>query len=511
MIRPGESYYRVSASQHNTELIPIGSARRRTDIDGKPRASIEHELGILDQFAFASRFSTIPLRDGRQRLFASGGVRNSFNRAYSAVDLTIGTGLALQGAIQTRLKNLNVAARSTQLFYDFESEQFPARNHQTRNQSRIRFNGMLPGQEHVRIPFSITLQNDYFSDLGNRTRLSNRLSTRARGINFIHNANLHRQPTGDYFYNGSLVARRRTRILSPEAQFAYSADQGLRRYEVGSRWRINGDTQAQASVTHNVRTPQDVIFRTGINQQLNRFSWGANFGASARGRLSVGATITSSFGYDPRTERWEPDSHSLTTAGAVVPRVFWDKSHDGVFNEEVDEPIDEARFIVNRSRRRDHETDEQGLAVLPNMPSNDFVDIKLERRSLYDPFFVPTPEGHSVVPRPGAPTYIDFPVVMTGEVDGTVQMKRHGVAQPVPNVVIELVNADGDIVQEAASAFDGFFLLDFIVPGQYTVRISPEQLQGRNMEGSDEIEIEIGVDGTIVSGQNFELRRLSTE
>lgn len=512
MITPGEDNYRVSISQHNTDLIPLGTLDRETDVDGRPRIVAEYERGISEAFAVATTMNTLPLRDGRQRFYTTVGVRNSLSRAYTTFDLIAGRGLGIQAATQTRISDYNLVAESAYFFAGFDTERIPRRTHSVRNRTRIRFNGILPFDEALRVPFRLTLENDRLSDLGHRTTLSNRLSTRVSDFVFVHSSQLLRQPEGALSLHGSLSTRRRSRTVSPNAQISYGTTGGIRTAQLGANWRIHNDMQARGDFVQQFGEHSDTTLRTGLNHRLDPFTWGANIGYSYRGGFSIGATISSSFGHNPQTERWEPDSHTLTSSGVVVPRVFWDKSQDGVFNPDVDEPIDEAEFRVNRVSRSDYQTDETGRARLPQVPTNDFVDVKVDKSSLYDPFFVPDPEGHSVVTRPGTVTFVDFPVVMTGEIDGTVRFDRgDGQFHPAANIGLQLVDETGEVVDETRSAFDGFYLFDFIKPGTYEVRILPEQIGNLHLEVPDEVVVDIDVDGTIVTGQDFNLRRFDSE
>lgn len=58
--------------------------------------------------------------------------------------------------------------------------------------------------------------------------------------------------------------------------------------------------------------------------------------------------------------------------------------------------------------------------------------------------------------RPSAPWRVDFAVVSTGEIDGVIYRQGNEGADPTGEVLVQLVNNKGDIIQEVESQYDGF-------------------------------------------------------
>ena len=105
---------------------------------------------------------------------------------------------------------------------------------------------------------------------------------------------------------------------------------------------------------------------------------------------------------------------------------------------------------------------------------------------------------------------LEFPVSITGEIDGTVYLKNRKGKSGVSSVNLQLVDSNGKVVKETNTAFDGFYLLDFIIPGRYRLRVSPEQLLRLKLNASPKEEVvEIGMDGTVISGIDFLLERIA--
>ena len=97
-------------------------------------------------------------------------------------------------------------------------------------------------------------------------------------------------------------------------------------------------------------------------------------------------------------------------------------------------------------------------------------------------------------------TSVDFPVLISGEVTGTVRRVRDGKKQEASGVVVQLVDAHGQVVMETKTAYDGFYDLTLIVPGRYELRVSPEQAARLDLVVPAPRPITIAASGTILDG-----------
>jgi hypothetical protein len=135
-------------------------------------------------------------------------------------------------------------------------------------------------------------------------------------------------------------------------------------------------------------------------------------------------------------------------------------------------------------------------------------NIGLVTASLGDPTWVPLIGGVRVVPRPGHAQEIDFPVIETGEIDGTTYFREvSGQYRAAGNVNMELVNARGRVVQTTKSAFDGFYVFDSVPDGTYLVRVDPSQTAKLGLAQVRPYQFTISHENPQVSGINFKLQR----
>ena len=103
----------------------------------------------------------------------------------------------------------------------------------------------------------------------------------------------------------------------------------------------------------------------------------------------------------------------------------------------------------------------------------------------------PTPQGSLSRCGRGPPAMLEFPVVSTGEIDGTVYRGKGEWASAVSDAVIQLVDTGGKVVSEVKSAFDGFYLFSYVRPGTYILRVDPDQAARLNLIAPSPRQIEI--------------------
>ena len=204
-----------------------------------------------------------------------------------------------------------------------------------------------------------------------------------------------------------------------------------------------------------------------LSQRSGSRSWGLTAGLDTESGMSLGLSFSHSFGRLPYGG-WQECPETLTSAAMTSVQVFLDKNGDGK-RDAGEPPLRDVGFFVNDSSGRTV-TDSNGVALLTGLPAYEPARLRISRSTLEDPMWVPARDDLVVRGRPGASGRLLMPVTPTGEVNGTVYGTRSGERCGQGAVDLELVNAAGEVVKTARSAYDGFYCFSEVPVGSYTVR-----------------------------------------
>jgi hypothetical protein len=190
----------------------------------------------------------------------------------------------------------------------------------------------------------------------------------------------------------------------------------------------------------------------------------------------------------------------LAGSGAVSGRAFLDANGNGLMDA-GEKAIADAGFLLNGAGQPAR-TDAAGEAFLPNISPNQGVDLALATSTLEDPFWKPASDGVRILPRPGKVAIVEFPVLVSGEITGTVYLRRDGKAREASGVELELVDQKGVVVRTVRTAFDGFYDITEIKPGGYTLSVTAEHVV-RLRVAAPSRGVKILPSGTVLDGVDF--------
>ena len=206
--------------------------------------------------------------------------------------------------------------------------------------------------------------------------------------------------------------------------------------------------------------------------------------------------------------QWNFDALPKADGGAASVRVFLDDNGNGVMDA-GEEPLENVALMVNGSRAPVR-TNAAGIALLDRLPTRKNVDISIDTQTLEDPYWVPQLKGVRLVPRPGRVAELDFPVVLTSEIDGTVYLVEKRAKRGMGDVLIELLDTQRRVAATIKSSSDGYYIIPAVVQGRYSLRIAPEQLRRFELVDPGERDIIILPDGKFINGIDFLLSRNPT-
>ena len=204
--------------------------------------------------------------------------------------------------------------------------------------------------------------------------------------------------------------------------------------------------------------------------------------------------LSAEFSFSQENRRkWVVRNKAMANEGRLKTRVFLDHDYDGVFSP-ADEPIAGVRFS-GRQDWKSKATLEDGIVYLPGLRAQTSSRLLLEKESLADPYWRTAFDRARIVSHPGGLQHLDIPVAVTSEAEGSVALDLGIKERPLGGIPITAKTKDGRIVAEIISEFDGYFILEGLLPGNYWLEISPEALARFSVEKLPPIAF------TIVSGQ----------
>lgn len=482
----GKVYYRVAVTQHERDVIPVGNDDEfGTPDQGSERLSTEFSYGIADAVSLESNLVSLPLEDGSREHYASAGLRSAFWGMLADAQLTQAFNNEAQAGLvrlQTNLGTFNIVMEHNEFLDGFKSEQADSITDPFVRHSAARLDGAL--NIGLSRPIGFGLGGEYQEHESGRTVhiLSNRLSTYIAGAYASHTLRYQRDEGVAGFtaldeLEGDLLLSIRPWdrwTLRGEQIYDIKPEADLENTALTAEYMLYEDLNFRSGVVKNFENEGITSYSIGLNKYFKRLLAGMDSRYSDDGEVEVGLSVSLSLGRNPHTGEWLASYKEMASDGTVAPLVYLDHNQNSTFDAE-DEPIEGAAFRVERMQQ-DETTDAQGSTLLQRIPLHQPVNVELDEKSLEDPYLLPLEKGKEVVAREGIPVAVEFPVVMTGEVDGTVYVKTPEDTKEASSVQLELLNEKGEIYARRTSSYDGFFLFEMIPLGTYYLRVSPEQL-----------------------------------
>ncbi len=446
------------------------------------------------------------------RQYANLGLRGSLPGVLLNTDYVQGfnTGHLFDVGLRTQIRHIAATFTYTDIGAGFLSSAFSAGADPVRIEEKAQLTGFVPLSSTLRLPVGVDITRDLHSsgteDLSARLRLSLNLPH----IASLTNAVQYIDHGGAHSMDGALQVLRRVAGIGLSGQLGYliSPTSKLTSVALTADRSIDEHTHWTLGWLRSMDSKQST-YAAGITHTFKSLSLGLSAAQMGPGNFMVGLQAFVAIGRHPTSGRWLFDSMSMAGSGAVSARAFIDGNGNGVYDP-TEALIPNAGFIVNRGGRLPQRTDENGLTLLSRLAPYQSTDVELDPGTLEDPQWTPTSKGVHIVPRPGKVQALDFPVVLTSEVDGTIYVNRQGKETGIGNVLVELVNGSQDVVASARSSWDGYYVMQSVRPGTYVLRISPEQLQALRITADHDVPVTVPANGDLVTGIDFHVSKTHT-
>ena len=483
--QPGEFYY--SIADHN-------------DTEEQSHVEAQFEWGLINHLAANGGVVETPVL-GEQQRYVNVGLRTYWQALILTGDLVRqqNGGSLAEAGLKTRIDGFSFDLSHAQL-NDFSSELFLPSSDPVRMRDSLKIGGLIPLGFLV-LPVTLEGTHDRLESGDDNFYAIGRVSA--------------------YLYSTALTNELRWQSLSGMKSTDGTFQISRRLVGVGFNGQLNYEIQPENRLTtaaltgtldlaegylldlgvaHTFTTPQ-TLYTAGISKNLGHFGLAINTSYATTGEVAVGMQLFVAAGMEPRRSEWMFDAQPMANTGAVSARVFLDRNLNGVLDPgEV--LIAGVGFTMNGGNLP-FRTDADGIAYLNRLPAYDYVDIAIDPTTLEDPQWVARPKGFRVVPRPGNVIVADFPVVMTSEIDGTVYLIEDETKNGIGDAQLELVDDSGKVVAWSTSSSDGYYIIQSVLPGKYTLRISPEQLSRLKLKDPGAHPVTVSPDGDFVNGVDF--------
>ena len=381
-------------------------------------------------------------------------------------------GFAWENGIQGPLRTATAGFSHTMLS-KFTSEQFQIeRGHVPRDilKGNVAFN--MFSAPTVRLTFEGA--ETYYEDGGNNFVFTQRTSTKTGPLHWFNAFQYDEFGTG---LTGELSTL--ALVMSNEIRTIFKYD--MTRITSGSL-ELQKRLSEKLSFTGGVQEAWvDGMrrFYGSLNREFKNFTLSANASVDNKEDFSVGALLSYSFGREPRNDSWFARPRSQALSGAASVFVFLDTNQNGRFDL-GEAPLKGVEITVDQ-QDSDVSTDDRGVALLSGLKPHQVTDISVSLRTLEDPFFRPNPKGLRFIPRPGKIVELEMPIIVSSELTGFVNIKGAKGNKPKRGLVLELRNAEGRLVKQVRTEADGYYLVEDLRLGSYTLQLDPKQLKANQL------------------------------
>lgn len=500
LTRPGEIRYRAQA----TEGEKFGH-----------RSLVQYEHGLNKQFTLAANIASIPLdnryihtKPEQQHNYTTAGARAFFMSMFYRADYIhdAQSGSAIDWELQSSLSGLILKLGETYFQDLFVSETFPETASPIEKHTNIALDTAIAATLLPRIPISFEMERKQYENGFVNTHYSNRLSISTHGLALTNTLNINDQTGIERNFSGNFQMSKRAFGYNFRGSLSYEfePDSGLQ----AGIFTVDGfklwDYHVNSGYSRLIESDIDEVF-FNLNRTHGAYALGLNTRYSTGGVLSLDLTFAISIGREPRTRSYKPEYRPVASQGSMSVLAYLDKNAND--RQDPGEPGLQDTTVRINGGQLPQKADQNGIVYITGIEPYREMDVDLAVESLEDPLWQPRYQGRRVSLRPGHTAQIDFPIMITGEVDGTAYVQLESQQREVSNVIIELLDLQGNIVQTAKTAYDGFYLLSKIPTGKYQIRVSREQTDSLQLLPVEPEFVVIEADNPIVNGMDFVMRK----
>jgi hypothetical protein len=477
-VPPGKFWYAAGAYEAGRNLVTLARTNKEQNVGG-PRAFASLQYGAAQSTTLSLNLESLEFRKRQHNYLEIGAVQTLgpiVAGATGTIDFQGGQAVELLAFGNTL--GMDLSTRHA-LFNKYQSQRI-SDSIKSRHALRAYAAPVLFGRP---LPTTLELVYDRRRNAPDLIDISHRTNWSISGLLFAHDArftsNLGRTArSADTRWINALLWSTGWNDFRVRGEVNYRLTQGVavERMNIGVDWYQSENMQVRGQADW---TPSTKAWRMGLglNRMFDVFTLGARAEVGNRGAVVFGLNLATGLSLLQNNAKnrhsWQLSRHRPALTGAASIHVFEDINDNGKQDGEeraiagvgfgagaaMSENVSNARGIVNIHALRPFAI--QSIAV--------------DQATLPDATYRARNNAISVNPRPGISENYEFPIYPTGDVDGTVRVKKGDETIAAGGAKIQIVNADGKIVASGLSDLEGYFVIEGLKFGRYALRIDPEQ------------------------------------
>lgn len=488
LLAPGQFHYRLAAHEDRRD---------------EQRAIAQFDWGLTRRLSMTAGLISLPL-GGVQRRYVNAGLRAQWQPFFVTGDVVRSESGSLgEVALQTQLAGLRLGLSRAGLTKGFASEEYLPAADGIRWRDSARLDWVVPVHPALNLPVTLEATREQLRSGASNVQAALRVSGAWHGVFVTQQMRWQRQDGIDTS-TGATQFSSRIGSLGLRGGISYALNGGSRINEGAAaiEQRVAEGALLTASVAHSMDL-DETRYSVGFTKGLAAYGLRVEAGRSSRGDTSLGVQLLVAMAREPREGVWRFDALPMADTGGVSARVFLDRNLNGV-EDEGDQPLPGVGFHVDGGRHPAR-TNAQGTAYLYRLPTRQHVDVAVDASTLEDIQWASRPKGARLVPRPGKSHTLDFAVIVTGEIDGTVFRVDDRHKRGTGGIELELLDAQRRVVARATTASDGFYIVEAVPPGTYRLRIPRPQLQAQGLIDTGIRIVTVSPEGDFLNGVDFDL------
>tara|TARA_R110000868_G_scaffold85301_6_gene240078 strand:- start:55112 stop:59887 length:4776 start_codon:yes stop_codon:yes gene_type:complete len=332
------------------------------------------------------------------------------------------------------------------------------------------------------------------------------LSGTGYGLNFNFTTNLFYSATGKPFIYSNLSTSLRLPkgfVLIPQLRYDYNED-GITSLRAELKKQVFQKGSVQASFDRNFKTGSSYL-QMGFRYDFDHLS--SSFSSSfTKIQASFSQSASGSLIYEPKADFI--DFNNKTSVGrASMKFIPFLDTNGNEKRDPTEPPVIGLRITLNGGKQINSK---DGTTIITELEPYIKNHVELNTNNINNIAWRVNDKTLNITLNPNQLKIIEIPVVVVGEVGGTVNRNENGKFTGTGGLKINIYDTNHVLTKTILSEPDGYFSFLGLKSGSYLAKIDSLQLQNLQMTAepaSTPFEIDNGTDGAIVDNIEFVLQK----